>query len=551
MDATRQYSLPIPVSTSTAAHYRQLKNGSSSNISPSQLGAIPESQELMTIKNDLEGLLPFSETRIAELKKDYNHIDKNVKIKDQIGSKKNASNATVDKGRTKQEPDDIFDPLPSNPKSDRQAALETLKRRRRREETDSDSDIKQGKIRRSDLVSSPLSRSMSPPPTNSKHAPKSVDFFKKKKNGNDSSNARAHQLTNGDLFSSPKKKNGNNSNNDVDFVRVKPKDQVPITTFWTYLDPYFRSVTEEDREFLLQKGDDVTPYLIPPLGPYYKDVWNEEDRGLPNSRPQSPAFSSHHDDSSHSNHPTDRLKYVNPDHSLTDDYLMTDDISSGTLAERLLSSLVAEDVGVTGDDLASYVAASHDDLAPDPEDVDMPQAGGRTVVELSSQPPDAVVDFEERLKRELRYAGLFADDEVEWNAKEDDEICAELRRLGRELKEQVSINEFRKKRLLEVTDKQLQYEQYRHVLDNLDTQVEQCYIKRFRTQKSKKRKGPAVPRTALSENAIHAMEKRKMWIDKLGPIFKDMNMTLPQHSIYDTDTDPTPGPSSSTTAEDS
>lgn len=68
---------------------------------------------------------------------------------------------------------------------------------------------------------------------------------------------------------------------------------------------------------------------------------------------------------------------------------------------------------------------------------------------------------------------------MDWNAKEDDEICAELRKLSRELKEQVAINEFRKKRLLEVTDRQLQYEQYRHVLDNLDSQVEQCYLKRF------------------------------------------------------------------------
>ncbi|KAI8066442.1 hypothetical protein BC940DRAFT_66897 [Gongronella butleri] len=104
MDSARQYSLPIPVSTLTAAHYRQLKNGSSASISPSQLGAIPESTDLLNIKNDLEGLLPFSETRIAELKKDYNHLEKNVKIKDAVGSKKGASASPLDKVRTKQEP---------------------------------------------------------------------------------------------------------------------------------------------------------------------------------------------------------------------------------------------------------------------------------------------------------------------------------------------------------------------------------------------------------------------------------------------------------------
>lgn len=69
--------------------------------------------------------------------------------------------------------------------------------------------------------------------------------------------------------------------------------------------------------------------------------------------------------------------------------------------------------------------------------------------------------------------------QTDWNAKEDDEICAELRKLGHDLKEQVKINEFHKKRLLQVVDCQLQFEQYRHVLDTLDSQVEQCYMKRF------------------------------------------------------------------------
>lgn len=68
---------------------------------------------------------------------------------------------------------------------------------------------------------------------------------------------------------------------------------------------------------------------------------------------------------------------------------------------------------------------------------------------------------------------------MDWNAKEDDEICAELRAVAKELKEQHAINESRKKKLLHVVDNQLQYEQYRHVLDTLDAQVEQCYLKRF------------------------------------------------------------------------
>lgn len=68
---------------------------------------------------------------------------------------------------------------------------------------------------------------------------------------------------------------------------------------------------------------------------------------------------------------------------------------------------------------------------------------------------------------------------MDWNSREDDEICAELRAIAKELKEQHATNELRKEKLLNVVDNQLQYEQYRHVLDNLDAQVEQCYLKRF------------------------------------------------------------------------
>lgn len=47
------------------------------------------------------------------------------------------------------------------------------------------------------------------------------------------------------------------------------------------------------------------------------------------------------------------------------------------------------------------------------------------------------------------------------------------------MKEQINTNEYRKSRLLQVVDTQLQYDQYRQVLDALEVQVEQSYMKRF------------------------------------------------------------------------
>lgn len=40
---------------------------------------------------------------------------------------------------------------------------------------------------------------------------------------------------------------------ELDFIRVKPAHQVPVVNFWAAVEPYFRPLTAEDRDFLLQK----------------------------------------------------------------------------------------------------------------------------------------------------------------------------------------------------------------------------------------------------------------------------------------------------------
>jgi hypothetical protein len=54
-----------------------------------------------------------------------------------------------------------------------------------------------------------------------------------------------------------------------------------------------------------------------------------------------------------------------------------------------------------------------------------------------------------------------------------------MRKLQKDLREQVKINVSRKQRLLQVVEGQLQYEQYKQILDGLDGQVEHSYFKRY------------------------------------------------------------------------
>ncbi|KAG2212270.1 hypothetical protein INT47_001629 [Mucor saturninus] len=547
-DLTRQYNLPTPVSRSissiiehykldinhptihNATHDNNSLNGSNNNLS--QPSHIPDLQDLLNIKQDLEALLPLTEARVKDLKKDLSQLDRNVKIRDNEQTAGKNMNVILEKMKIKQESGtDELHSSSNIPKSEssRQAALETIRRRRRRDETENSGDVRGSEsphhvVKLKKMEGLPrLSQSMSPPPM------QQVSSETKKKK---SSNARAQHPLGGESSKqgkqhSKQKNHQQQPKEEVDFVRVKPKDQVPIATFWAALEPYFRNLTEEDRAYLLEKADNSKPYLIPPLGHYYAEQWAEEDQALGfGMHTRTPSRQNSVDQNHH------KLKYLQ--HEMTDENLLQDDIGSGCLTERLLSSLVAEDLL---DPSEASKNQSDDEESETDANTKQPKHHGRTIVELSSDPSDEIVSFEERLRRELRYAGLFADDDIDWNAKEDDEICAELRTMGRELKEQVKINDYRKKKLLEVVDTQLQFEQYRQVLDTLDSQVEQGYMKRFRLQKSKKRKS-AGPKTVLSENAVFAMDKRKTWINALGAIFKDKNMTMPTSSIYPKDESP-------------
>ncbi|KAG1463879.1 hypothetical protein G6F46_002587 [Rhizopus delemar] len=466
----RRYSQPVPVSAATSLHYRQFKNSSSVS---STIGSIPDPIDLLKIKADLEALLPISEKRIHNLQKDLILLRKNIKTKPEVDQKQYHIPTLIKDEIPDAKVESLHVAYPTHNKQqlERQLALETLRKKRRRDESITNHVNKKPtqlvKLKRADENALPTCK-------------KSHTNVKKKKA------AESHD-----------------KEDELDFVRVKPKDQVPILSFWATIDPHFRPLEEADREFLLEKPDDETSHIIPPLGRHYTETWSEDDSISIPGMSLSPSTSSSSRQGSH-----DHVKYSS---KITEDQLLKEEVSCGALTERLLSSLIPD---------------KDNDIAAEDQDEECDR--------LDFQEELNVGDFEERLMTELRYVGLFAEDDIEWDAKEDDEICAELRAISKELKEQHAINETRKKKLLNVVDNQLQYEQYRHVLDTLDVQVEQCYLKRFRTQKSKKRKNaPASGKSSLSEHAIHAMNKRKAWIDALENIFKDKNLVMPTKSIYE------------------
>ncbi|KAL4949917.1 histone acetyltransferases subunit 3-domain-containing protein [Aspergillus filifer] len=341
---------------------------------------------------------------------------------------------------------------------------------------------------------------------------------------------------------------------DRDFSNAKPTNQVNANTFLQYIEPYVRDLMEEDIAFLKEKGDRVTPFMMPKRAKkHYSDVWAEED-GVMNIDQAN---------GDKENLPLNEGR-GNID-QVTDETVETDKISMPPLLSRLTSLLRYEHRapeenatnGTTNGDL------SMNGLNGDSMDLDHPN--GDTSESTNKPQPSATsfragspsgfkvpaakldhAQLDERLKAELRHVGfLGADENPDYDAHYDDDIAQRLRLLQSELKKQMIINSARKSRVLEVARERMAFQEYTTIHDDLDSQVQQAYLKRTRTLgKSKKgsqakhRPGGAgggshvvsaagISRPAIGDVARTLMDRRKRWRDCIGPVFKDCKTSVP------------------------
>lgn len=347
----------------------------------------------------------------------------------------------------------------------------------------------------------------------------------------------------------------------VDFSKNKPpSNQVQFTTFQSYLESYFRPFLNEDINFLnenyvLAPGMDksnydpnVSPYIIPKLGPFYADVWSEEDANLGSkinvSGYQQPSVESY--------------KPKGSVDEILDENLYTEEVSCGPLSSRLLSAVLNAHEGRSSDD-----EDNGDDSTLFGEDVATRLDTGEDYKFMTE-----VNDFhsiEERLKRELKYIGIFMNlpsedesqnklilngryikrnnqtiiDTDDWvRNKEDDEVCAEIRSLQKTLREVTARNKRNKKKLIPIVEEHLAWQEYYTILEELNKQVDQAYTKRLKV-KNKKKKVELSPaqQQAANSGLRTLLDKRKRWIENIGKLFKppEVMKRLPKESILQDD----------------
>ena len=279
----------------------------------------------------------------------------------------------------------------------------------------------------------------------------------------------------------------------------------------------------------------------------YEEIWDEEDGSISRETPEQ-----------------DRLPPNQPRGNLdqmTDKIAETDQISSGPLLNRLLSTMRFEhrappeensqtngltngtdEPPLTNGDLPNGI--SHEQNSDDPSNKTASLPPATALPSADRHPTTALnlthAQIDERLKAELRHIGFLApDDEPDYDSHCDDEIAERLRYLQEELRRVSILNGARKQRVLDLAQEQMAYQEYATILEDLDGQVQQAYLKRSRTMKSKKnakRPGGAgggshpvhggvstdggVSKPGIGDVARQLMTRRAKWQEKIGPVFR-------------------------------
>ncbi|KAK4053714.1 Transcriptional regulator [Microbotryomycetes sp. JL201] len=321
-----------------------------------------------------------------------------------------------------------------------------------------------------------------------------------------------------------------------DFSVAKPGTQIAHHTFHTWAEAYLRPFGEDDLAFLAPKPHDVTPYIIPPLGKHYTEVWEEEDSGLPvastsvYASPLEPP-------------PLTRTRPEN----LTEDTSGVEHVTLGPLSERLVAALAFDEGGddedSNDDGRENGVSDGTGAVIPD----------RRTIVDA--------VELEERIKRELRFIGLLPEDDVDWSLREDDEVSSALRACQRQLYHQTTLNEARKAVLSSIVKDRMAYQDFETARDAQERIIENGWSKRQKVDKKKKSKrererdrrerhhanasgathedhSALTTGKHMSLALLEAMDKRNRLIASLQPLFDDEEEQgrfygLPEKSVYE------------------
>jgi transcriptional adapter 3 len=345
---------------------------------------------------------------------------------------------------------------------------------------------------------------------------------------------------------------------DKDFSNAKPSSQATFNQFMNFVEPYVRPLAEEDIAFLNERGDRVTPFVLPPRGPrHYRDIWTEEDVGM------------QLDLDEHKAQPYEPRGH--PDQLALEDVTETENVSTGPVLARLLAVMRPErraDDAANGTDgdidmedssmqLHAEANGTHNSQSLPPA-TQMTDAASKSAANSATNgilqiPQLDYASLDDRILQELRHIGFLSENELpDFPGHYDDEIAARLRFLQAQLRAVSIRNGARKARILELTRDRMAAQEYNSIADDLDNQLNQAYLKRNRTigkgKKVVKKPGGAgggshvvsqpaggsgVAKPGIGEPIRNLMDRRGKWMSLVGPVVNYGKGGIPERSCFE------------------
>lgn len=299
---------------------------------------------------------------------------------------------------------------------------------------------------------------------------------------------------------------GGQGQKDLSSLKSKVTNQIPINVFWNYIEPFFKPIDEDDLKYLDDPSHvmDVAPFVIPPLGLHYERIWYEQyGYVVPNSggditKKTSRLLSEQNGNSKNQVQLRDRLLSALLDTGANDNF---------------------EDGG-EGDDFC---------LGDEPE--------SNSIVDDAS----TSVTLDDRLRNSLSELG-FTDLTSSRDYQENDEICVEMRSIQRQLREQIVINQYRKKRLAEFIRTKLASQEFYSLIGDLDKQVDGIFQKRIKSAKKKKSATSSKTTTdqssssnEISSESLQCLENRHKLLESFVDIVPNRVESLCPSKLVDFD----------------
>ncbi|KAI0034982.1 histone acetyltransferases subunit 3-domain-containing protein [Vararia minispora EC-137] len=344
-----------------------------------------------------------------------------------------------------------------------------------------------------------------------------------------------------------------------DFSKAKQPLQIPITTFYTSIEPYLRPIKEEDVGFLEWHGDEVEPYILPKLGKHYTEQWEDEDIALHGH--VLPTTAAIRASASYGRVATAPPNPRWDPATLADADLAEEELGHGPLTERLVSALIPVEGVWKG------VKAAEEQMEGR-HGVGVGNAVARQVI---------VEDLERRIRDSLRYHDII-DEKPDYSDPVDDPIASALRHAQEELRTVSATNKARKLRLAAIAKDRLGHQEYIDHRDALDRAISAVYQKLQRkdgpkaAKKKSHKKGAAAAAAAeeahqrelnekaaagqwpaalglgpdeenvliVSDQLRQLVETRRRWVDAVGRVFEEKEAEqpgriygLPERSVYE------------------